>query len=82
MNLLDYVGMVKVLHLAQQRHLSDHEGRDPGFRRVSVDGELLHREEALFLSHLSGFVHFTIVALPYFCQELIAQGLSADAHCS
>lgn len=81
MNLLDYVGVVEVLHLAQQRHLADHEGGDPRLRRVSADDELLHRQEALLVADLSGFVHLPVGALSHLCQQLVAQTFTADVHC-
>lgn len=74
--------MVEVFHFTQQRHLSDHEGRDPGLRSVPVDVEFLHRQEALVLPHLSGFIHFTVGALSHLCQQLVAQTFTADVHCA
>lgn len=72
--------MVEEIHLAQQRHLADHGGGDPGVRRVPADVELLHRQKAPFPAQLPSFIHQPVRALPDHCQELVAQRNRADIH--
>ena len=79
-NIPDYVGVVEVPHFAQQRHLSDHEGRDSHLRRVPAKVEFLHRQKALFLPHLPGFIHLPEGALSYLCQELVTQLFGEHVH--
>lgn len=79
-NLLDYVGVVEVLHFTQQRHLADHERRDPVLRRVPADVEFLDRQEALLAAQLPGFVHLAVGAFSHLHQQLVAQRLRAELH--
>lgn len=74
--------MVEVAHLFQQRHLPDHEGRDSGFCRVQAKVQLLHRQEALFLPDLSGFVNPPEGAFSDLRQELVPQLLGAHGRCT
>lgn len=80
-HLLHYVRVAEVHHFTQQRHLPDHDGRDPVLRCLSGDVDLLHREEALLPASLSGFVHFAVGALADLSEELVVTGLSVGVHC-
>lgn len=73
MDLLDDVRVVEEAHFAQQSHLPDHEGGDPGLCRAPAAVHLLHPQEALRPPDLSGFVHLPEGALPDLRQDLIAQ---------
>lgn len=70
MYLLYNVGMVEILDLTQERHLSDHESRNPTLR-VSGYVQLLHRYESLLIADLSGLVHLAICAFAYLCKYFI-----------